>query len=138
VFRVRAACMGSLLAALGILAGCGGDPSMAEVRGSVTFDNNPIEKGSITFFPIDGKTKTAGCQIKDGQYVAQVPVGTMKVSISVPKVVGKVPLFDTPGSKMRDIIEEVLPPQYNEETTLRLDVTPGKVEKDFELRSDGR
>jgi hypothetical protein len=122
---------GLLLAAV-MAAGCGGN-NMAEVRGTVTVDDAPVALGAITFYPIQGKTTTAGGRIKNGQYAVQVPLGEMKVVINVPKKVGSKPLYDTPNSRVRDVIEESLPARYSdpERTELRLDVN-GAMEKNFD------
>src|SRR3712207_1507458 len=88
---LRAAAAGSLLLALVILSGCGGQ-NMAEVKGAVKLDGQPID-GAIQFDPVDGKAKTTGGPIKAGQFSVKVPVGTMKVSITSPKIVGKKKLY---------------------------------------------
>ena len=132
---VRAACTGGFLVTLLAVAGCGDNSGLVEVKGAVTLDGAPLEKGAISFSPVDGKTKTAGTNITAGKYSAQVPLGTMKVAISAGKVVGKKPLYDRPGSRERDVIEEIVPARYNEETELRLEVKPGGVEKNWDLRS---
>jgi hypothetical protein len=113
-------------------AGCGGS-NTAEVRGTVMVDDAPVEKGAITFYPINGKGITAGDNIKNGHYVVQVPLGEMKVVINVPKKVGTTPLYDTPNSPVRPVIEESLPAKYSDydRTELRLDVT-GAMEKNFD------
>ncbi len=117
------------------LVGCGGQ-KIAEVHGAVTFNGVLIKTGSMTFVPVDGKTSTAGCKIEDGKYTAKVPVGLMKVSISMPKVVGMKKLYDTPNSAERPVTKEALPEKYNEKTELELDVKPGKNQKDWELKSE--
>ena len=122
---------GFLVAAL-TLAGCGGDGT-AEVTGNVTVDGTPIEAGAIRFVPVDGKSPTAGAEIKQGRYAARVPVGPAKVGISMSKVVGKKKLYATPNSPEMPITAEALPPKYNEKTELTFDVQPGRNEKDFAL-----
>src|SRR5262245_26830212 len=123
---------GCLLALL-VLAGCG-DSTTGEVRGTIKFDGQPVKEGAITFKPVDGKTGTAGGQIKDGRYTARVPLGEMKVEISAPKVVRMKKLYDTPNSPEAPVTEEVLPAKYNTQTELRLEVKPGLNEKDFDLQ----
>ena len=59
----RAWCAGILASVM--LAGCGGSEiPMAEVEGEVKFDGKPIEWGTITFVPSDGKGSSA-CGICD-------------------------------------------------------------------------
>lgn len=133
--RIRnAAAAGGFLAAA-LLLGCSGDNTTGEVTGTVSVDGKPAEKGSIGFVPVDGKSPTAGAEIKDGKYTAKVPVGTAKVEIRVPKVVGKKKLYNTPDSPVQDLLEEVLPAKFNEESELKLDVKSGKNEKSWDLKS---
>jgi hypothetical protein len=124
---------GFLLAIL-LMSGCG-DSGMARVTGTVTVDGVPLEKGSISFFPVESNARTTGGEIKAGQYVVQVPVGQMKVCINAAKVVGKKKFYDTPDSRERTLFAEMLPAEYSsvEDTKLRLEVTPGHIEKSFEL-----
>ena len=124
----------ALAAALALLAGCSGD-KMGEVTGTVTVDGAPAERGGLTFIPADGKSPTAGCEIVGGKYSAKVPPGTAKVQVRVPKVTGKKKMYNTPDSPFQDVLTEVLPAKYNEQTELTLDVKAGKNEKDWDLKS---
>ena len=61
--------------------GCG-DPNLGSVSGSVTYEGQPIEKGSINFLPVDGKGASAGGEIVAGKYeVAEVPPGQKIVEV---------------------------------------------------------
>jgi len=116
-------------------AGCSKSATTAEVSGLVTVDGEPAKTGSIGFFPVDGKSPTAGGKIEAGKYSAQVPFGEAKVEIRVSKVVGQKKLYDTPNSPVQPIMKETLPEKYNEETELRFDVQPGTNKKDFDLKT---
>jgi hypothetical protein len=116
-------------------AGCSTGPPVAELSGTVSVDGQPPARGAITFIPIDGKGQTAGCEIKDGKYAAKLGVGTFKVEIRVPKVVGRKKLYDTPDSPIQDLLEEVLPARYNSASELKIEVNAGKNEKDWDLKS---
>jgi hypothetical protein len=119
--------------ALSVLSGCS-DNGTGEVSGTITVDGVPVEKGAISFFPVNQKSPSAGGSIAGGKYVASnVPVGVAMVQIRVPKVVGKKKLYDTPDSPYRDLLDESLPNKYNDKTELRFDVKPGKNEKNWEL-----
>lgn len=123
---------GGILMVLLALAGCGGVQE-AQVSGTVKVDGEPLEKGVIRFMPPDGKTKPPRVDIIKGHYSVKIPVGTWKVSISAPKVVGKKKLYDTPNSPERDVTKETLPERYNEQTELTVDVKPGVInEKNFD------
>jgi hypothetical protein len=133
--RVRRFGWAVAVAALAAVAGCSGPPTHGEVTGTVTVDGKPAPRGAVTFIPVDGKSQTAGGEIKDGRYTARVPLGLAKVEVRVPKVVGRKKLYDTPDSPFQDVLEEVLPDRYNNSTQLTLDVKPGKNEKDWDLKS---
>jgi hypothetical protein len=132
--NVRAFCTGGLLVSLLALAGCS-DHTTGEVSGTVTLGGNPVKAGAITFIPVDGKTGTAGGEIKDGRYSARVAAGLMKVSISVPRVVRMKKLYNAPNSPEMPWNEESAPARYNAKTELRFEVAPGANEKDFTLES---
>jgi hypothetical protein len=122
------------MALIVLLAGCSGESKIAEVAGTITVDGQPAEKGSISFIPVDGKTTTEGGIIESGgKYTAKSAVGTMKVEIRVPKVTGKKKVYETGDSQYRDTYSESLPKKYNTDSELRLEVQPGKNEKNWEL-----
>ncbi|MFO0912457.1 MAG: hypothetical protein U0795_05855 [Pirellulales bacterium] len=124
---------GWLVLSLVCLVGCS-DDKMATVTGKVTIDGTPIAKGSIMFKPVDGKSSTTGGEIVEGEYKVEVPYGVQSVEIRSPKVVGKKKLYDTPDSPVQDLLDEVLPPRYNNETELQVTVEKGKTDPvNFEL-----
>jgi len=130
--RAAWACGGLTL--LLALAGCGGDAAIGEVSGTISYGGKPVEEGAITFTPIDGKGRTGGGEIKDGQYTAKgVAVGRMKVSITNAKVYGYKKLYDTPDSPKQALKRNEIPEKYNEKTELEYEVKPGKNEKNWEL-----
>jgi hypothetical protein len=65
---------------LSLVSGCGGN--FARVSGEVTYEGKPVEKGTISFLPVDGKGPSAGAAIVNGRYTAtKVPPGTKMVAI---------------------------------------------------------
>jgi len=123
-----------LLCLLLPLAGCDAGKPMAEVSGRITYDGKPVEKGAITFFPLDGKASTAGTIIVDGGYKALVPFGEMKVTISSPKIIGRRKLYaNNPNSPEMDIPAEALPLRYNERSELKMTIGERVINRDFEL-----
>ena len=70
-------------------AGCsGGKPKYANVKGKVTFNGKPIDKGQIVFF-MEGYTPST-MEIVDGTFNGQAMVGSNKISISAKKKSDKV------------------------------------------------
>ncbi|MCI0463211.1 MAG: hypothetical protein L0Z62_40205 [Gemmataceae bacterium] len=131
----RIAGVAGLLAVLALAAGCSSGPATGDVTGTVTVDGKtPPSGSSITFIPTDGKSPTAGSLIEEGKYTARVPVGTAKVEIRVPRVIGKSKAREGPGAG-GDLVEESLPARYNDNTELKLDVKSGRNEKNWDLKS---
>jgi hypothetical protein len=132
--RIQPAVGLGLFTALLALSGCDSN-SLAEVKGTVKYDGKLIDKGSISFYPVNKEIGTAGGEIKDGQYFVKVPVGPQKVTISWPKVVGKKKVYDTPDSPERLLYDQAIPAKYADmnNTELTLDVKPGLNQKDWDL-----
>ncbi|MCY3010466.1 MAG: hypothetical protein NTY42_11545 [Planctomycetota bacterium] len=118
-----------------LFIGCGPESKMATITGTVTVDGKPPATGSISFVAIDGLTPNTGTEIKDGKFTSEVPIGESKVEIRVPKVVGKKKLYDTPDSPEQDVMIELLPPKFNEQTELRYTAKKGKNENNWDLKS---
>jgi len=117
------------------LLGCG--VPKPTVRGRVTLDGIPVEKGAVQFFPEDKKSPSGKPgMIENGSYTAVgVPLGKVRVVINAQKVVGKRRATNLPNSPMVDTIEDPIPARYNKESTLIKEIQPGVNEIDFELTS---
>ena len=127
-----------LIVICGILVaafGCASDSGKGTLTGTVTLDGQPLQNGLIRFVPVDGQTATAEATITDGEFIAEVPLGEKRVSISAPKVVGKRKAYQTPDSPTVDIVEELLPARYNVQSVLTLTVTSGAQDAPFQLTS---
>lgn len=119
------------------LAACGGPagPATYDVSGTVTLDGAPLSEGQIAFRAADGQGQSYGGKIENGAYAFECAPGKKKVSITASREVpGK---FDeqNPGEKV-PLIEQYIPAQYNEETTLEAEVTKSEGNFDFELKSE--
>ncbi len=71
--RITGLCGGVILAAgLGLIPGCGDDTGLGKrypVTGTVTYNNQPVEKGQISFIPVDPKEgRAANGYIEKGRY----------------------------------------------------------------------
>jgi hypothetical protein len=132
----RAAGAVGLVTVLALAAGCGGTSTSGEVTGTVKVDGKvPPPGSSITFFPMDGKSSTAGGLIEDGKYSVRVPVGMAKIEIRAPRPVSRPKDAKAGPGPQGDLVEESLAAKYNDESELRLDVRPGKNPLEFDLRS---
>lgn len=132
-FRVALVAVAALL--VGIPA-CSDGPARGTVVGKVTLDGQPVESGAIRFAAVDGLSPTAGAQIKDGAFKAEVPVGEVKIEITAPRKVGTKKAFEqAPDSGTVDIVTEAIPARYNQKSELTMTVQRGMNSKDFELKT---
>jgi hypothetical protein len=133
-----------LLLGLVVVLGCSGEEQRIVVTGTVTFDGQPIDNGTVLFIPEgDSGSQTRpkfGTQIVNGKYAFEpnfgpVP-GKYKVTITWDKKTGRKistgDLIDTEETA------QVLPPKYNseEETVLQVTVSRRENKHDFALTSN--
>ena len=89
------------------LAGCGGEgPSTVPLKGSVTVDGVPVERGNITFTPL-GKNmdEEVSVPIAAGKYEARVPKGKVRVSLQGTKETGTmIEVFGKPEPEVVSVI----------------------------------
>jgi hypothetical protein len=78
---------------LASVVGCGNrdKPTYANVKGKVTFNDKPIEKGSIIFAP-PGKAPSL-ITIVDGKFSGQAMVGENRVSVSAKRKSANAPVL---------------------------------------------
>lgn len=130
------------LVTVGFLIGCGGKayegPARLPLTGKVTFDGQPIDGGTITFVPTIDKARPSGGAIVNGEY--KVPEekgangGAYRVEIHWHKPTGKkIPDSDTGG--LVDEVADVIPLQFNTQSTLTAEVSASKTQFDFDLKS---
>lgn len=118
-------------ALLGLVAGCGGPPQ-AKVSGTVTLDGQPLETGTISFYPTANAGQTTGGGIENGRFTVDASPGEMTVVISANKVVGKTQMF--PDSPPVDKLMERIPDRYNKTSELKVVLKPGANENvNFDL-----
>jgi hypothetical protein len=117
------------------VGGCTGDSQHGTVSGTVTLNGKPLKSGLIRFIPVGGQTASADATITDGKFTAIVPIGEKQVWVSAPKVVGQRKTSDRPDSPMVDIVDELLPVEYNAASKMTLSVTAGSQTKSYDLKS---
>jgi len=124
------------------VVGCTGAPEPAGVAGLVTFQGQPVEDGSIRFFPRDGTPGGGiGAVIQNGQY--RVPIeerlasGKYYVAVTATRATGKqVPRFDVkPGepTTMPEVVQYI-PTKYSGDYSLTVELPAGESQQDFLLQ----
>jgi hypothetical protein len=108
---------------LGTVAGCGsGNPlSYTNVKGTVTLNGQPLEKGEITFAVV-GRPPTF-INIVDGKFSGQAVVGSNTIAVSAKKKTGVPPKLSKQAQgqinayKQKSRAEGGADPQVNFEST---------------------
>lgn len=123
---------------LGCCGGCGPESKRRAVGGSVTYEGQPLEYGSITFLTTSGPPgPVGGALIRAGRY--DIPAsqglepGTYRVAISSPVPGGTLSAEErAAGASPR--AKERIPPQYNDDSRLTAEVKDrGTNRLDFDL-----
>jgi hypothetical protein len=105
---------------LAALAGCGdGGPRRVTVRGTITFDGQPLPAGDVFFIDDGGGTRTDAGKIAAGNYSVTTTPGPKRVRVQASVQDGPI----DPVMKMRTW-RDYIPDRYNNKSTLKVDVTP--------------
>jgi hypothetical protein len=108
-------------------SGCGGKvdegPALFPVKGTVTFEGEPVKEGRIQFSPAAGNGAARSAEIKEGAYELNAEPGKMKVEITASRIVpGKFSEPASPDEAPQPLGEMYIPEQYNSKTTLEAEV----------------
>jgi hypothetical protein len=129
--------------------GCSGDGlNRASVEGTVTLDNKPLEKGFISWFPLNREGPTVGADIQNGNYKLNRKngpvVGEYRIEIKgQPVPTGKKQPSVMNPAVMEDVLADPVPIKYQSnnvmgqtaEPVLKATVSAGKNVVDFPLNS---
>ena len=122
-----------------LLCGCSSD--LAEVRGRVTLDGQPLKDATVMFIPSTGGRPGTAITDAEGRYELQF-TGTEKGAM-IGKNMVKISTYYPPmGNTSADgkyaeipARPERLPAKYHDKTELEADVKPGVPSYDFDLKS---
>ncbi len=125
------------MASLSVLAGCADSGSRSSVQGQVSYEGQPVDQGGIAFLPTeeDANSIRATGQIREGNYSLDSRrgpnPGKYRVEITWNKKTGK--KVPGEGGTPKDETQQVIPPNYNTNSELVVDVKPGHNTIDFPL-----
>jgi len=126
------------------LTGCGGSdgPERVVVEGRVTYSGTPVSSGRIRFMPMPGyDVPMSGAYIVNGTYRIDagggVPIGRHRIEITSRQIDPKYAHLAGSNSETENELPkiQIIPPQFNEQSTLELEVPSGSdpISKDFDL-----
>ena len=129
------------VANLVMIVGCSSATSRNPVKGSVSYDGQPVDYGGIAFIPEgaeEGEQRLrATGKILDGRYDLDANhgpnPGKYRVQIWWQKKTGKRVQGEGPGA-MIDETKQVIPPKHNTESKLIVEVESGRNTFDFDLK----
>jgi len=129
------------LLALTALFGCDRAPSTSTIKGTVTYQNKPVDYGAVVFI-VDDKDRVQVMLESDGSYVASgVPYGTAKIEVYSRRAEQSRPAVHSKSvRKVEPAIETpkgvVIPKMYNDQETSGLKVVIDKslVEYNIQLK----
>lgn len=129
----------TLACVLLVSGGCGGEGiERRAVTGIVRLDGKPLPQGTIAFTPVD-KGPSAGGPIKDGAFTLAKDggpsPGKYRVEVYASRPSGKTERDAATGETVA-LTESIIPPKYNRDSTLQVEVTTsGENRFDFDLQS---
>lgn len=136
----------SLLLSIAI-AGCGGSdgPPRVAVRGTVTFDGQPLDRGSIEFIPTAGTHgPMAAAEIVDGKYDLDDDLGPVvgKLRVEIHSIAEPSFALDDPREfaahkpRISSVAPDRIPPTFNRQSILTATTSEsGENTFDFTLTS---
>lgn len=99
------------------VVGCG--PRTGEVHGTVTFAGKPVDRGRIILMRQQADTRVHQAAVMSGTFGLVAPVGDYRVEIFA--------LYDDEALAADPSLPmQYIPPKYNAESTLNLELQPGR------------
>lgn len=125
------------------VAGCGKNPlGRQKVSGRITLDAKPLAQGSIGFEPQQPGGVSSGAMIREGAYTIEelkgLPPGKYRVRISAADMSDEQQgdaIVTPPGGAPPRARKDLIPPKYNTQTELSVEVKAGANRLDFDLKS---
>ena len=123
-----------------LCAGCNDTGGRLSLSGTVSINGTPVKSGALSIAPstsTEGATYS-GATITDGRYSIPAAMGVTPgeylVRITVTESTGiPDPNAEIPGAT---IIRQLVPPKYNKNTELKINVAKGKQSFNFDLVVD--
>lgn len=126
------------------LSGCQGQsykgPKRYPLSGKITYDNEPVDAGNISFIPESGDQRVSGGNITAGVYTVTeadgANSGPYRVEIHWHKKTGR-QFKDSGLNLLIDERKEGLPERFHAQSKLRVEVFAKNTKFDFDLKSQG-
>lgn len=117
------------------LGGCGPRDPRLTIRGRVSLDGKPVSTGQVVFIPVDSAVAAAGAAIHDGEFTIVVLQGPHRVKVEAYAEERRTPAPNEPP-EAAVTYRSIIPPRYNEKSSLSFDVQSAQDKPAFDLTSD--
>jgi hypothetical protein len=135
VSRMKPHLVASVILLTGLAGtGCGPRDSLLTIQGTVSLDGKPLPQGQVIFTPEDKSLRAEGAAVKDGGFTIRVHKGPHRVEINAQaEELRDAPAGALPEAGMK--ISSLIPPEYNDKSTLSFDVQSATDRPAFDLTS---
>ncbi len=141
----RLGCVGLLVISMALWLGCGGDAAgRIAITGTVTLDGAPLEKGNISFQPMEGAKTSSGAVVTGGNFSIPRMKGLLpgkyrvEVNAAAPGG-GGAAAADAPPGEGPPPSKELVPPDWNEASKQTIDLKKeGPFKFSFEIATKGK
>lgn len=115
-------------------AGCGQRDPRVTIQGTVTIDGGPLPTGVVVFTPDEKSLRAEGAAVKEGNFTIRVHKGPHRVEIHA-QVEERLAAVAGAPPETGITLRSIIPPEYNEKSTLSFDVQSSKDRPAFDLSS---
>jgi len=116
-------------------AGCGPQDPRVTIQGTVALDGRPLSQGQVVFMPANKSLRAEGAAVKDGGFTIRVHKGPHRVEINA-NVEERRNAGPNALPEAGITYQSLIPPRYNEKSTLTFDVQSAQDKPAFDLMSD--
>lgn len=117
-----------------VLAGCGSSDGKVDVKGTVTFNGKPVKQGTVQF--VHSATEADTVTVTDGAYATRITPGSKKVVVYAFRKTGEFLRDPTDVNSGYPVVENYIPPKFNEATEILVDITSQGGLHDFNLTGE--
>ncbi|MDB5335622.1 MAG: hypothetical protein JWN70_1241 [Planctomycetaceae bacterium] len=139
--RQRICLLLSTVLAVGWCSGCGGETPIrrASVHGTVKWNGELIEDGTIVFVPINGtRGQPVGTPIVGGEYSVETEngpsVGANKIELYANRKTGKKVKGAFPAEAVIEQVQQYIPEEFNKKSETTAEVSNGENQLDYDLK----
>lgn len=102
------------------LAGCGGDGNV-EIRGTASFNGEPIETGYLELEPLDASGQFASAEISKGRFTLRTSPGPRRLRVTAQRKIGETESTERIPNP-EPIMEQYLPTKFNSQSEMEIEI----------------